>query len=149
MKFKPKKPIGAPSKYSDRMADKITSFLMTRGADGNPGTLYNACKAANINEATAFRWMARHEEFRKLYAHACEVRSHMLAEDTGRVADDLSEAPDSRRVRIDQRKWYAAKLNPKTYSDKVQTDTTLHAGDTLVALMGRIDGKTRSPVSED
>jgi hypothetical protein len=42
------------------------------------------------------------------------------------IADDSQFPPDDRRVRIDARKWAAAKLNPRLYSDRVQQQ---HSGD--------------------
>ncbi len=36
------------------------------------------------------------------------------------IADDLSEDSNSRRVRIDTRKWLLSKMAPKRYGDRLE-----------------------------
>ena len=38
------------------------------------------------------------------------------------IADDLTEDPNSRRVRIETRKWLLSRLRPDKYGDRTQVD---------------------------
>lgn len=57
----------------------------------------------------------------EMYARARLDRAEMMAEDVLRVVDTDPD-PASARVKMDARKWYAAKLNPKQWGDKVMGD---------------------------
>jgi hypothetical protein len=89
---------------------------------------------------TVFRWLAQHEEFRRMYAAAREAQADYLAEELLEIADDArndwverrredgtivtvlnGEHIQRSRVRIDTRKWLLAKLQPKRYGDVQQT----------------------------
>jgi hypothetical protein len=74
--------------------------------------------------ATVFRWFDEHPEFREQYEAAKEEGADAMVEEMLDIADDTSENPASRRIRVDTRKWIASKLKPKRYGDKVT-----HAGD--------------------
>lgn len=43
-----------------------------------------------------------------------------IAEQTMEISDDLTEDANSRRVRIDTRKWLLSKLAPKKYGDRIE-----------------------------
>ncbi|EKL07383.1 hypothetical protein VCHC17A1_3983 [Vibrio cholerae HC-17A1] len=68
-------------------------------------------------------WLQRHEEFREQYAHAREVQAELLAEDIINLSDAVIEdgaAVAKARLQVDARKWYASKLAPKRYGDRIQ-----------------------------
>ncbi|MRT15312.1 hypothetical protein GJV07_24145 [Enterobacteriaceae bacterium RIT711] len=69
------------------------------------------------------------------YARAREVQAEILAEEIIEIADDSSgdvivdedgheqtnhERVARSRLRVDARKWYASKLAPKRYGDRIQ-----------------------------
>ncbi|MRT15310.1 hypothetical protein GJV07_24135 [Enterobacteriaceae bacterium RIT711] len=71
------------------------------------------------------------------YARAREVQAEILAEEIIEIADDSSgdvfvdddgreqtnhERVARSRLRVDARKWYASKLAPKRYGDRIQHD---------------------------
>jgi hypothetical protein len=72
-----------------------------------------------------------HDEFRRQYAHARECQADFYAEQIVDIADgkDKLEVTEGEpvlvrdhnrdRLRIDARKWFASKLAPKKYGDKV------------------------------
>jgi hypothetical protein len=68
---------------------------------------------------TVRRWRRENEEFRGQYARARVDQADSLAEEIVAIADTEKD-PAKARVRIDARKWYASKLNPKTYGDKLE-----------------------------
>lgn len=76
-------------------------------------------------------------EFQEQYARAKEEQADFLAEEMLEIADDKSDdlldteegqsanpvAVQRARLRVDARKWAAAKLKPKKYGDKVDFTT--------------------------
>lgn len=83
-------------------------------------------------------WLQRHEDFMQQYARAREIQAELLAEEVIEIADDSSgdvivvdddgneqtnhERVARSRLRVDARKWYASKLSPKRYGDRIQHD---------------------------
>ena len=92
------------------------------------------------DKSTVLRWLAddSRREFRDHYARAREVQADTLAEETVEIADDSSrdfktvirdgvevqvfdhEHVQRSRLRVDARKWFASKLAPKKYGDKLE-----------------------------
>lgn len=68
---------------------------------------------------TIRRWLGKNEAFDREYLAARENQAETLADQIVAIADDESLAPESRRIRVEARKWVAAKLKPKRYGDKV------------------------------
>jgi hypothetical protein len=78
--------------------------------------------------------MRAHPEIRKLYEEAIEARADYLAESL----IDISEEPipedldgprlnawiNQMKIRIDTRKWTAAKLRPKSWGERVDVSVT-------------------------
>lgn len=76
------------------------------------------------NMTTVLRWLGDDEKeyFHKQYARACEVRGIALAEEAleiidAPVKDALALAHN--KAKADQRKWYASKLAPKRFGEKL------------------------------
>ncbi len=120
-------PGGRPSKYNQDIADKIVQGL-SMGK-----TLIKVCDELKIGYSTVTRWIVENKEFGEKYTRARENQIDYLAEDIIQIAEDDSLSPETRRLMIDARKWYAGKLNGKKYGDKQQID---HGGTiTLAALV--------------
>lgn len=110
---------GRPTKYSKALAAKICAQL----AQGK--SLRTVCKQKDMPAAsTVFLWLGNNAEFSEQYARAKEESADALVEEMLDIADDQEEHPQSRRVRIDTRKWISSKLKPKKYGDKI-----MHSGD--------------------
>jgi hypothetical protein len=64
----------------------------------------------------------------------------------GKIEKTTGEMMEHRRLQIETRKWVAARMSPKKYGDKldVEQKTTVQAGDSVLALMQAIDGRTRT-----
>lgn len=58
-----------------------------------------------------------------------------MAEEILSISDDPNEDPQSRRVRVDARKWLMSKWAPKKYGDKLEVEQT---GEQLIQI--RIGG---------
>ena len=130
------KPVGRPGKFSQAAADRICIEI----ADGR--SLRSICRdpgAPRIN--TVMRWLAdgTNADFRQQYARAREVQADRLAEEILEIADDgsndtyIDENGNARtdqdviarsRLRVDARKWLAAKMAPKKYGDKLLAEHT-------------------------
>ena len=72
------------------------------------------------NRDTVYQWMADQPGFSDRYARAREEQADTLADDIVRIADDPKLDPNDKRVRVDARKWVAAKLKPKKYGEKLE-----------------------------
>ena len=89
--------------------------------------------------ATLFKWLSQVPEFAEQYARARETQAETLADEIIAIADDglndtYTDDEGNRRtdhdviarskLRVEARKWVAAKLLPKKYGDRVQVDNT-------------------------
>lgn len=127
-------PAGRPTDYTQETADIICERL----ADGE--SLRTICDDADMPaRSTVFRWLSLHKEFSDQYARAKEVQAEVLADELISIADDgrndwmerknedgenigwreNGEALRRSALRIDTRKWVAAKLLPKKYGEKI------------------------------
>jgi hypothetical protein len=126
------RPVGRPSSYTQEIAAQICAGL----AEGK--SLRTVCKADGMPcMATVFNWLRAYPEFLEQYTRAKEDAADAFAEEMLDIADEASndwmevhdkdnpgyrlngEHINRSRLRVDTRKWIAAKLKPKKYGDKV------------------------------
>lgn len=135
---KPAKKNGRPSSFSQSVADLICKRI----AEGD--SLRVICKGKGTPAlSTVFKWLSDFPSFSEQYARAKEEQAEKFADEIVEIAD---ETPDIEPVydrngelvemklsssyvawqknRIDARKWVAAKLKPKKYGDKIQTEVS-------------------------
>lgn len=69
---------------------------------------------------TVIRWLAEDSDgkLQTQYARAREAQADAIADETLHIADTEKDTQVA-RVRIDTRKWYAGKVRPKKYGDRV------------------------------
>ena len=60
----------------------------------------------------------------KQYRIAQQMQVDQLVDEAFEIADNINEDPASRRIRCDVRKWYAGKVSPRIYGDKLTTEHT-------------------------
>lgn len=127
-------PGGRPTVYTTKLAEEICNAIATTPNK----SIVLLCKENEQfpDYSTIKRWLRdeRREEFRTLYAQAKEDQAELLAEEIIEIADDSARdeiiTEDGRsienrefinrsRLRVDARKWVAAKLLPKKYGDKI------------------------------
>lgn len=134
---KAKAKTGRPSDFTQEMADKICEQI----ADGK--SLRSICDADDMpGKATVFVWLGKHETFQDQYARAREAQADSYVDDIMDIADDgrndwmerrnsdgeavgwqeNGEALRRSQLRIDARKWAAAKLRPKKYGEKIELE---------------------------
>lgn len=101
-------------------------------------SLVSICQLDSMpSTVTVYSWLQKHEEFLNIYTRAREDQADTLADQIIDIADDGkgdvkldkegNEKTDAEnvqrsRLRVEARKWVAAKLKPKKYGDKVQTE---------------------------
>lgn len=151
--------MGRPTDYTQAVADAICERI----AEGE--SLRAICREDETMPAmsTVFRWLASNEAFSEQYARAREEQAEALADEIVSIADEVSvttkvegkgedaevvlaldpTAVARNRLRVDARKWVAAKLKPKKYGDKM----TL-AGDPESPLQGMSEEQIDARLNE-
>lgn len=114
---------GRPTVFSAKIADEICERLF----DGE--SLRSICADAGLPKAsTVFRWLAdgQHAAFKEQYdaARIAQAQNYVerileIAEGKGRENRDDSGSVSRDRLQVDSLKWYASKLAPKLYGDKL------------------------------
>lgn len=146
-----------PTDYATAVADNVCERL----ADGE--SLKSICSDEGMpSRSTVFRWLGVHKEFRDMYARAREEQAELLADEIVGISDEEvtmvradkhgvkdddgngnaevvfdATAVARNRLRVDARKWVAAKLKPKKYGDKLQTEN-FHVGMTHEEWLGSL-----------
>lgn len=126
---------GRPSSYSHKIAEKIC-LLISSESKG----LRAICNEHDDlpSAKTVYGWLGDEDkkEFRNLYARAKDSQVEILVDEIIEISDftandtietDKGPIPDNEwiarsRLRVDSRKWIAAKLMPKKYGDRLEVD---------------------------
>lgn len=101
-------------------------------------------------KSTVMNWLAQEPAFRSAYSMAKQLYAETLAEDILDISDDATgdwvegengkeldrEHVQRSKLRVDSRKWLAAKLAPKRY------------GEASMIRVGELDGERREMTSE-
>ena len=122
-------PAGRPTDYSLELAALICERI------GQGESLKFICTTEGMpSQASVYLWLTKHTQFSEMYTRAREDQADTLADEIIDIADDGSrdyiKQEDGRtvadhdhisraRLRVDARKWIAAKLKPKKYGDKL------------------------------
>jgi hypothetical protein len=127
---------GRPSIYSDQLVETIC----LRIAEGE--SLNKICKDAEMpDKATVFRWLVSDQVFCDKYARARELQAETQFDElidivdqppelsyvTGKDGEVIEVKFDSSyvawmKLRVDTRKWTAARMAPKKYGEQKQTE---------------------------
>jgi hypothetical protein len=111
-----------PPKTSVVYTDDLAATICEHIADGL--SLKEVCDLAGMpSRATAYKWLGEHASFASMYARARDERADLIADEIVSIADTDPD-PARARVRIEARKWWAAKVNPRRYGDKLITENT-------------------------
>lgn len=131
---------GRPTVYTLELSDDICEHLA-----GGKSLVSWCAKPGHPKYTTVARWLREDEEFQQRYVRAREAQADYLAEEVVEIADKVRhavkktvhtepgkddtkklhteevhlDAVERSRLMMDARKWYAAKLAPKKYGDKV------------------------------
>lgn len=149
---------GRPSIYSQELADRICSEL----ASGK--SMRTVCKPDDMPSMdTIFRWIREKPEFSEHYAKAKAEAADALVEEMIDIADSgtndwmENHDPDNpgyrangehiqrSRLRVETRKWIAAKLKPKKYGEKLDMNHGIQPDNPLAKLFEQIQGTPLRP----
>lgn len=135
------KPTGRPSSYTEETGKRICEFLI----NGNAITPEKLQEEGLPSVTTIFRWLMKHEGFRKDYAHAREIQAHIYADQTITIADTATDAALA-RVQIDARKWHASHTNPKVWGDtqRVDINQQITVADAHASVLMRLADQARA-----
>jgi hypothetical protein len=122
--------------------------------------------------SSVFKWLRLHPEFAEQYARAKDEAADAMAEDILDIADDgrndwmeirgdedagwklNGEHVQRSKLRVDARKWLAAKLKPKKYGERISTELTGKDGgpvemqvnrDQLLSRIGSLAARAAAP----
>lgn len=110
---------GRPKRLARRIAERICERLV----EGE--SLRSVCRDPQMPAAsTVFAWLAADAAFAEQYARAREAQADALADEIVDIADGADSSGDAARdrLRIDARKWAAARLAPRKYGDAVKVE---------------------------
>lgn len=135
--------VGRPSDYTPELAALICERI------GEGLSIRKLCLADDMpSPRSIYRWLVEFPDFRQQYEASTNERIESLAEETLEIADDgtndwmerKSEAEKGAgvltgwvlngehvqrsRLRVDTRKWFVSKLNPKKYGEKITQEQT-------------------------
>jgi hypothetical protein len=115
------RPPGRPSLFTPALAEAICDRL----ADGE--SLRTICRdAAMPYRATVRDWLARDPAFAAQYARARSEQAHALAELAVEIVLSATD-PQKDRLAFDALRWYAGKLAPKVYGERLEVEQTTRA----------------------
>jgi len=123
--------------YSEAQKNEIVNTVCERIANGE--SVRAILKDDNLPSFRHFLvWISEDEVKGKQYARAMEIRSDVLFEEILDIADEAEndffvdektgnekfnqEAVQRSKLRVDSRKWYLSKLNPKKFGDKIDAN---------------------------
>lgn len=99
-----------------------------------------------------YRWRMRSSALRRMYAHACASRAHVLV---NRMMDVIEAEPDPHRARVkmDALKWMAGKLNRADFGDEPQQGVSVTINNdrgqaALDIIRERIERKRKSMLTQ-
>jgi hypothetical protein len=120
---------GCPTLYNKDIADKLCDSI----ANSNKGTS-TLCNELGLKPSTVYQWLQENKEFLEKYEYAKQCQADLLADEIIAIAEHREEdhtpftgnnVVQRDRLRIDARKWIAAKLKPKKYGDKLEVEQTI------------------------
>ena len=158
---KPRKPAGRPSIYSEELTDEIC------GRIANGQSLNSICKLDGMPAVSGvYRWMREYPAFLDKYTRAREDQADTLADEILDIADEkiddfiIDEEGNKRpnpdtvqrsKLRVEARKWIAAKLKPKKYGEKIdhniggQKDNPVRIGGSLKDFYSDVESVQTEP----
>lgn len=129
---------GDGSKYNQATADRILELMRS------PMSLRRACIEVGVAPSTVMDWRRDIEEFAAQYMKARLDQVEAYVDEVIDISDQATpEDFQVARLRTDKRQWYASKVAPKLYGDKLQVDQTVQGS--LEMFMDSLAGTSLGP----
>lgn len=115
-----------PAPYTDEQKQELALAICKDVSSGS--SVLKACrKKGRPNRDTFYVWLREHPEIQAMYRAALKARAHAFAEEMIDIADSVAkgatpEQIQAARLRIDTRKWNAARMEPTVYGERVRTE---------------------------
>jgi hypothetical protein len=113
--------IGRPTKFSIEWAERFCGLI----AEGR--SVAEICAMPDMpSQQSVYTWLRNDGDFLERYARAREEQADRIFKECLEIADRNKDSEESAtrvqrdRLRIDTRKWAAARLAPKKYGDHIQ-----------------------------
>jgi hypothetical protein len=129
---KPQRPVGRPARFTPELATRICNLIATGS------TLRSAAKTCGVGWRTIARWNIERPEFRAAYEEARATRTLVWAEQCLDIVDNATgdyvknpktgkqqfnhENVHRAKLRVEERHWQMARLDPRLWGDKQQVD---------------------------
>lgn len=136
----PATPLTPVERWVQGDVERAISELCSHVVQG--GHLAEFAKAREIPYTSIYDWINADARRREMYARAREDRSDLLADEIVAISDELditakfqgvevklgidAAAVARNRLRVDSRKWVAAKLKPRVYGEKLELNATVN-----------------------
>jgi hypothetical protein len=134
-------------KPSTALADSIC-FLVSQGA-----SVRHVCSTHAIDPKQFYRWLESSESVRQQYARAKEKAADKMADEIVEIADNATpQDAHVARLKVDARKWVAAKLLPKKYGDRpaeVNVNTQINLAQISVEDQQRLQARRLELLKEE
>ena len=108
---------GRPTTYTEEKADKMCELI----AEGMSAV--QACKSQGVALRSFYAWARDNPEFAAQLTRAREDQADTFADQMCEIADG---EPDVQRakLKIDARKWIAARMKPKSWGERTSHELT-------------------------
>ena len=146
----------AAIQYDEEIADAICDAIATQSK--GLGQIIDEL-GFNLSPSLIYKWIRQNEAFREMYARAKADQARVMADEITQIADNTQEGQivtekedgkieikradmlEHRKLRIESRKWLAAKLLPRVYGDNAKLQLTGEDGGPLVVKHIGSDGE--------
>lgn len=119
---------GSRGKYkSEEEREKVFMAVCERLCEGE--NLTEICRDKNMpTKGTVLKWVATRPDYADQYARARAMLVDAFAYQTIDIADNCTD-PAKARVQFDARRWFAAKIEPKKYGDRVTAELDVNVAE--------------------
>lgn len=117
-------------KFTQELFDTICRTIATSSKG-----LKEICEANGVSSVAFYSWLQSDNELLNTYTRAREAQADYLADEIISISDHSEEdhtaftganVVQRDKLRVEARKWIAAKLKPKKYGDKVEIESNVN-----------------------
>jgi len=113
--------MGRLQKYTPQFIEESMPKIFDTLMEGH--SIINALKAHSFDKNAFFKAVAENPIYSDLYNRAQAVKAELLVDEAIDIADNSDDAMKARN-QIDIRKWYASKILPHKFGEKIDITIT-------------------------